>query len=84
MMKKFITKINRNSKNVKNEEKLWMLHSKLIYWYYNITSTTIKQKQWFRFSKIKRYKNTIFWQFKDYVEISLFLSFIIQAKVNFI
>ena len=31
MTKKFITKINRNSKDVENEKKLWMLHSKLIY-----------------------------------------------------
>ena len=31
MTKKFITKINRNSKDVENEKKLWVLHSKLIY-----------------------------------------------------
>ena len=84
MTKKFITKINRNSKNVENEKKLWVLHSKLIYWYYSITSTTAEQKQWFRFSKMKKYRSTIFSQFKNHDEISSFSRFIIQAKVNFI
>ena len=84
MTKKFITKINRNSKNVENEKELWMLHSKLIYWYYSITSTTAEQKQWFRFSKTKRYRSTIFWQFKNHEKISSFSRRIIQAKVNFI
>ena len=31
MTKKLITKINRNSKDVENEEKLCVLHLKLIY-----------------------------------------------------
>ena len=84
MTKKFITKIDRNSKNVENEKKLWVLHSKLIYWYYSITSTTAEQKQWFRFSKTKKYKNTIFWQFRNHDEISSFSRRIIQAKINFI
>ena len=84
MTKKFITKINRNSKDVENEKKLWMLHSKLIYWYYSITSTTAEQKQWFRFSKTKKYKSTIFWQFRNHDEILSFSRRIIQAKVNFI